>query len=76
VASAKLVADAILAGRPGAYATALAAPARRVDRIVETLVARITGRLPESILRLAARQACTRPRLRRRLVLEGAFGIG
>ena len=72
VRSATLAADALVAGRPLAYA----------DRIASTYgrpggrVARLLARTPGLLLATAARLACTRPGLRRRLVLEGAFGMG
>jgi hypothetical protein len=40
------------------------------------LVARLARHVPDAAIVAAARLACTRPGLRRRLVLEGAFGIG
>jgi flavin-dependent dehydrogenase len=72
VRSARIAADALVDGRPETYAArldaALGAPSG--------FLARLTRHVPEIILRAAARQACTRPGLRRRLVLEGAFGMG
>ena len=72
VRSACLAADALLAGRPATYAarieTAFGHPAG--------VLARLAHHLPGVLIVAAARIACTRPGLRRRLVLEGAFGIG
>ena len=66
------MADAILAGTPATYP-------ERVNEIFGRpagLLARLGRFVPESVVITAARFACTRPRLRRRLVLEGAFGMG
>jgi geranylgeranyl reductase family protein len=40
------------------------------------LLSHVARHVPEAAIVAAARLACTRPGLRRRLVLEGAFGIG
>jgi geranylgeranyl reductase family protein len=76
VRSAVLAADAIARGDIGSYPARIDAVFGAPDRLVARLLARLTRHLPESVLFAAARQACTRPGLRRRLVLEGAFGIG
>ena len=72
VRSACLAADALLAGGPATYAARIEAA---FGRPAGTL-ARLARHLPEVLIVAAARLACTRPGLRRRLVLEGAFGIG
>jgi geranylgeranyl reductase family protein len=72
VHSALLAADAILAGRPAEHATRVDAEFGRP----EGLLGRLTRHLPDRIVLGAARLACTRPALRRRLVFEGAFGMG
>jgi len=72
VRSARLAAEAIRTDGLSTY------PAR-VDAVFGRpggLRARLARLVPESLLVAAARLACTRPGLRRRLVLEGAFGIG
>jgi flavin-dependent dehydrogenase len=72
VRSACLAADALVEGRPASYA----------DRIVAAFglpggpLARLLARLPAFLVVATARLACTRPGLRRRLILEGAFGMG
>ena len=76
VRSACLAADAIAAGALAAYPAAADAAFGAPDRLAARVLARLTRHLPDRILFAAARQACTRPGLRRRLVLEGAFGIG
>ena len=72
VESALLAAAAALDGRPAAYEERIARTFGRPDRGL----ARLTRHIPESIVIGLARLACTRPGLRRRLVLEGAFGMG
>jgi len=72
VRSACLAADALLAGRPATYAARIEAAFGRPAGAL----ARLARHLPEVLIVAAARLACTRPGLRRRLVLEGAFGIG
>jgi menaquinone-9 beta-reductase len=69
-------------------ATAVLTDGRRApDRYEQTLAARFGGgalgstdglfeRLPRSVLEMAARTVCRIPYLRRRLVFEGAFGMG
>jgi geranylgeranyl reductase family protein len=72
IRSGALAAEAILDGGPLAY------PAR-VDAAfgaVDGFLSRLGRRLPAPAVVAVARLACTRPGLRRRLVLEGAFGIG
>ena len=76
VRSAVLAADAIARGDLASYPARIDAEFGAPDRLVARLLGRLTRHLPESLLFAAARQACTRPGLRRRLVLEGAFGIG
>jgi geranylgeranyl reductase family protein len=72
VRSARLAADALLDGRPASYA----------DRVLAEFgppggaLARLVRHLPAFLVVATARLACTRPGLRRRLVLEGAFGMG
>jgi len=72
VRSAVLVAAAIaehrLASYPERLTAAFGAPGGPL--------ARLARHAPEILLVIAARLACTRPGLRRRLLLEGAFGIG
>ena len=76
VRSAILAADAITRADIGSYPARIDAAFGAPDRLVARLLARLTRHLPEPLLFAAARQACMRPGLRRRLVLEGAFGIG
>jgi flavin-dependent dehydrogenase len=72
VRSAVLAAGAIVEGRLESYA----------ERIEATFgapagaLARFARHLPALVIVAAARLACTRPGLRRRVVLEGAFGMG
>src|SRR5438046_3124785 len=72
VRSGCLAAEALLDGGPATYAarieTAFGRPAG--------VLARLAHHLPGVLIVAAARLACTRPGFRRRLVLEGAFGIG
>jgi menaquinone-9 beta-reductase len=72
IRSGVLAAEALLDGGPSGYPArvdaALGAPAGRFGRLLR--------HLPSSVIVAAARLCCTRPGLRRRLVLEGAFGIG
>ena len=70
--SARLAAAAILAGRPRDHAAAVEAEWGRP----RPALARLLALVPHSLVVFGARLACTRPGLRRRLVLEGAFGIG
>jgi flavin-dependent dehydrogenase len=72
IRSARLAADAILAANPAGYAARIAAAFGPSP----SPLARVLRHLPQIAILTAARLACTRPRLRRRLVLEGAFGIG
>jgi len=72
VRSAVLAAEAIAAGRLSTYPARI----RTVFGSRDGLLAGLARRLPESMLLTLARLACTRPGLRRRLLLEGAFGIG
>jgi geranylgeranyl reductase family protein len=72
VRSAGLAAAALRASQPASYLDAVDAAFGRPGGIM----ARLTSRLPTFLLVAAARLACTRPGLRRRLVLEGAFGMG
>ena len=72
VRSARLAADAILDGRPASYAERAARTFGQPERGLSRLIRHV----PESIVVTLARLACTRPGLRRRLVLEGAFGMG
>ena len=76
VRSAVLAADAIARGDLASYPARIDDAFGAPDRLLARLLARVTCHLPEPVLFAAARQACTRPGLRRRLVLEGAFGIG
>ena len=72
VCSGRLAAEALLAGAPSDYparvAAALGAPS--------PLVAALARHAPGPLAAAAARLACTLPWARRRLVLEGAFGMG
>ena len=70
--SACLAAEALLDGGPAAYAARIEAAFGRPAGVL----ARLAHHLPGVLIVAAARIACTRPGLRRRLVLEGAFGIG
>jgi flavin-dependent dehydrogenase len=72
VHSAVLAAEAIAAGRLATYPARVAAAFGEPDGLLRG----IARRLPESVVVMLARLACTRPGLRRRLILEGAFGIG
>ena len=72
VRSGLLAAETILDGRPASYAERVAGTFGRPEHGL----ARLTRHLPESIIVAFARLACTRPGLRRHLVLEGAFGMG
>ena len=72
VRSGLLAAAAIHEGRPTVHAARVDAEFGRPDG----LLARLTRRVPAAITLAAARLACTRPTLRRRLVFEGAFGMG
>jgi len=72
IRSARLAAEALLAGDLARYPREVAA-AFGGGR---NLVARLAGHLPEWLVVATARLVCTRPELRRRLVLEGAFGMG
>lgn len=78
VRSACLAAEAVadwLAGRAG-----LAAYAQRIEALYgsggEGWAGRMAGLLPEGVVRAVAKAICGNAWLRRRLVLEGAFGIG
>jgi geranylgeranyl reductase family protein len=72
IRSGVLAAESILEGRADGYP----------ERIVAAFgapggaFARLVAALPAFLAVAAARLACTRPGLRRRLVLEGAFGMG
>ncbi len=72
VHSARLAADAILAGDVARYPERIAAafpcPSAAFDAVL--------GLLPVGAVNTAARLACALPWARRRLVLEGAFGMG
>jgi menaquinone-9 beta-reductase len=76
VESARLAATAVLTEGPRAperYSQALAA------RFGASAIGAADGwfdRLPRSLLEMAARTVCRVPYLRRRLVFEGAFGMG
>lgn len=72
VRSGLLAATAIHEGRPAAHAARVDAEFGRPDG----LLARLTRRLPAAFTLAAARLACTSDTLRRRLVFEGAFGMG
>ena len=72
VHSAVLAASAVADGGFAAYAERIGAAFGRPDG----LLSRLTAHLPQPIVTAAARLACTRPGLRRRLVLQGAFGMG
>lgn len=72
VRSARLAADAVLAGRPEEYADRIDAAFGRP----RGLLARLAERVPERAITALAGWACAQPWSRRRLVLEGAFGMG
>ena len=72
VRSALLASGAILDGHPQAYGDRIASEFGRPGG----WFAGLARQLPHVLAAGAARLACTRPALRRRLVLEGAFGIG
>ncbi len=72
VRSACLAAEAIADGGPARYAERIEATFGRPSR----LLARLAAAVPDGIVLAAARVACAQPWLRRRLLLEGAFGIG
>src|SRR5438046_637680 len=72
VRRACLAAEALLGGGPAAYAARIEAAFGRSAGAL----ARLARYLPGVLIVAAARLACTRSGLRRRLVLEGAFGIG
>jgi len=74
VESAVFAADTVLAGRaPGAYAERIAA---RFGAGRLGLAERVLGSLPGRISETIARAVCRAPYLRRRLIFEGAFGMG
>jgi geranylgeranyl reductase family protein len=72
VRSARLATDAILAGDPASYPERSAAAFGKPSAVLGAVL----GVLPARALETAARLACTQPWARRRLVLEGAFGMG
>lgn len=72
VRSGVLAAESVLAGDPASHAERVAA----AFGAPPAALARLSRLLPELVIVALARLACTRPRLRRRFVLEGAFGIG
>lgn len=72
VRSACLAADAIVAGEPHTYADGVAAAFGRPSPWRAALLGLLSPGALESIARLA----CTWPWSRRRLVLQGAFGMG
>jgi geranylgeranyl reductase family protein len=72
VRSAVLAAEALLTGDPTSHAERVSAAFGPPP----ALLARLAHLLPDLVVVASARLACTRPRLRRRFVLEGAFGIG
>jgi geranylgeranyl reductase family protein len=72
VRSGVLAAESILAGDPASHAERVASSFGAPPAVL----ARLARLLPELLIVASARLACTRPRLRRRFVLEGAFGIG
>jgi geranylgeranyl reductase family protein len=72
VRSATLAAAAILDGGLATYPDRI----RAAFGTPGGLWSHVARHLPDAAIVAAARLACTRPGLRRRLVLEGAFGIG
>jgi len=72
VRSAVLAATAVLDGGLGSYPDRVGAAFGSSGG----LLSRLARYVPEAAIVAAARLACTRPGLRRRFVLEGAFGIG
>jgi geranylgeranyl reductase family protein len=72
VRSAVLAATSVLDGRLGSYPERV----RAAFGPPGGLLSHVARHVPEAAIVAAARLACTRPGLRRRLVLEGAFGIG
>lgn len=74
VESGVLAADTVLAGRaPDVYAKRIAA---RFGSGRPGLAERVLGSLPGRITDTIARAVCRAPYLRRRLIFEGAFGMG
>src|SRR5262249_32055105 len=69
VRSATLAAEALLAGQLASYPEGV----REAFGTPRTRLARLVGHLPHAIIVAFAQLVCTRPALRRRLVLEGAF---
>lgn len=82
VESAILAADAVLAGRvPGADRAAIARDyaervATRFGQGRPGAAERLLGKLPGKVTESLARLVCRAPYLRRRLIFEGAFGMG
>ena len=82
VESAAMAAEAVLAG--ASASTSGAALARRyAERIAARfgagrpgLAERLLGTLPTQVGETVARLVCRAPYLRRRLIFEGAFGMG
>jgi geranylgeranyl reductase family protein len=72
VRSARLAASALLAGRPARYAESVTAEFGRG----QALGAWLARHVPARAAIASARLICSRPGLRRRLVFEGAFGMG
>jgi len=72
VRSAGLAAEAIVAGDPATYPDRIAAAFGGSS----TTLAALLALLPAAMATTAARLACRLPWARRRLVLEGAFGMG
>jgi len=72
VRSARLAADAIVSGDPATYPKRIGATFGRRSPLLGAILAL----LPAGALAAAARLSCTQPWVRRRLVLEGAFGMG
>jgi geranylgeranyl reductase family protein len=72
VRSARLAAEAITGGEPATYADRIAA----AFGTPSTGWAAVLGAFPPAAVTAVARLACTLPWTRRRLVFEGAFGMG
>lgn len=73
VTSASLAAELLLAGRGEAYRVEMC---RRLGSGEAGALGTVLDRLPRKITEAMARLVCRAPALRRRLIFEGAFGMG